>query len=448
MDPEEYWNEMLVDLPWLPKVQYVHEVTSDLILSWRDPQRLRLVMEDLQVFVVLTLGPPARWLGLSSPPLILGVELIVARQRRQGMGTQAMRVLMKLADDNGWGLVLEGPFNAKSRGMATKLGLCFAAQEFGAIYKSKVITFDDHPRHEAKVVANPLAGREMAAASAAPKKPKHEPRVAESAFTLESNFVTEVLRGGDETVRVRAHQRQAAFAIQDALKGKQGKAVLVQVPTGGGKTGMAVLSAYVVGAKRVLVVTPSQIISVQNYDAFAGRERSKRHDAEKPFMVKYGVFEDNPVEQHNIIPSIGIARKSRDIPGLRSRVVLIANAHKATERTTTKINDLPKDYDLVIIDEAHHYPAKTWKDLVKHFEGSNRLFLTATGDGLEGLGIEKIFQVSRQDLVRDGVIRDLNPLVEAVGPEDKTAVFKVSQCVLARPWVPHLPHAGDDACHS
>ena len=38
--------------------------------------------------------------------------------------------------------------------------------------------------------------------------------------------------------------------------------------------------------------------------------------------------------------------------------------------------DIPKDYDLVIVDEAQHYPARTWTALVNHFSNSNRLIWT------------------------------------------------------------------------
>ena len=45
---------------------------------------------------------------------------------------------------------------------------------------------------------------------------------------------------------------------------------LVVLPTGCGKTGVAVLSAFVLNAKRVLVVTPSAKVSDQILEAFCG----------------------------------------------------------------------------------------------------------------------------------------------------------------------------------
>jgi len=66
---------------------------------------------------------------------------------------------------------------------------------------------------------------------------------------------------------------------------------------------------------------------------------------------------------------------------------MVVNAHKVGSKSRVAIEgtlllitnkDLPRNYDLVIVDEAHHYPAKTWKLLVDYFSNTNRLFLTAT----------------------------------------------------------------------
>jgi superfamily II DNA or RNA helicase len=38
----------------------------------------------------------------------------------------------------------------------------------------------------------------------------------------------------------------------------------------------------------------------------------------------------------------------------------------------------PEHFDLVIIDEAHHYPAITWLGIVHHFPLASKLFFTAT----------------------------------------------------------------------
>ena len=54
---------------------------------------------------------------------------------------------------------------------------------------------------------------------------------------------------------------------------------------------------------------------------------------------------------------------------------MIANAHKFGGKSWIKIEDIPKNnFDLVIVDKAHHYPADTWRLLVDLFDRSKRIF--------------------------------------------------------------------------
>ena len=69
-------------------------------------------------------------------------------------------------------------------------------------------------------------------------------------------------------------------------------------------------------------------------------------------------------------------KHSRDIIRNLLYPLMVVNAHKIGGTSRVKIEDIPSD-DLVIVDEAHHYPAPTWKLLVDHFHNSQCLFLTA-----------------------------------------------------------------------
>ncbi len=42
------------------------------------------------------------------------------------------------------------------------------------------------------------------------------------------------------------------------------------------------------------------------------------------------------------------------------------------------VREILADFDTVIVDEAHHYPAATWKNFVQVFKGKKVIFLTAT----------------------------------------------------------------------
>ena len=75
-----------------------------------------------------------------------------------------------------------------------------------------------------------------------------------------------------------------------------------------------------------------------------------------------------------------------------------------------KIENIPSNgYDLVIVDEAHHYPAPTWKTLVDHFDKSRRLFITATPKykGEPIFPYEPCFTLPREVAVQSGIIRNI-----------------------------------------
>jgi len=67
---------------------------------------------------------------------------------------------------------------------------------------------------------------------------------------------------------------------------------------------------------------------------------------------------------------------------------------------------------LVIVDEAHHYPAETWKTIVDHFKNAKKVFLTATPEnkGEDILPNQERYvchTVTRRELVSQGIIRDI-----------------------------------------
>ena len=121
------------------------------------------------------------------------------------------------------------------------------------------------------------------------------------------------------------------------------------LPTGCGKTGVAVLASYALNASRVLVITPSIIISRQIYAAY------------DDFMFDCKIFPKTPRNAQNKLPTVSLIKKSSEVRAGMKSMVMVVNA-KIGGQSSVPIEDIPRDgHDLVIIDEAHHYPAPTWK---------------------------------------------------------------------------------------
>ncbi len=222
---------------------------------------------------------------------------------------------------------------------------------------------------------------------------------------------------------VYQHQIKAIKKINKFFTKPENKCgcTLAVLPTGCGKTGIAVLSAYVLAAKRVLVVTPSLIIKEQMEENFFCEKNG--------YLVKRNIITDS--ETHVLPPRFEIG-KAKDIDKFlySTNPIMVVNIQKFGEKSID-IETIPKDkFDLVIVDEAHHYPAATWTRLINRFEHAKRLFLTATpkykGEDITYLppgktAPEKMFKCytyPKEDAIRDGVIRDVKFVEEPANNDD------------------------------
>jgi DNA repair protein RadD len=200
------------------------------------------------------------------------------------------------------------------------------------------------------------------------------------------------------------------------------KIALIVLPTGTGKSGVASLAPYVLEAKRVLILTPSSIITNQLFSDLCGFMG-------ETFYERRGIIASNQIDRDAFIEQgykvkggLSGDQFTREASSFK---LVIANAHKFGSKSAMKIEDIPNTlFDLVIVDEAHHYPARTWKDIVDHFRTAKKVFLTATpirthknkltsivgaslSDQLERF---TAFNYTRQDAIEAGIIRDLDPL--------------------------------------
>ena len=226
----------------------------------------------------------------------------------------------------------------------------------------------------------------------------------------------------DEKVSLYPHQVEAVLKLHDYFdpqkyRPNSSNIALVVLPTGCGKTGVAVLASYALNASRVLVITPSIIISRQIHAAYGN------------FLIEHGVISNTPDVVQAVLPTRSLIKKSTEIRDGMSSMVMVVNAHKIGGQSSVRIEDIPRDgYDLVIVDEAHHYPAPTWKLLVDHFSNSRRLFLTATPEhkGKPILEIPPCYELKRGVAVDRGIIRDV--MFDETTGGDEEYQYSVSYC--------------------
>ena len=140
---------------------------------------------------------------------------------------------------------------------------------------------------------------------------------------------------------------------------------IVSLPTGYGKTAVIMALPFVLGAKRLLVVEPSDVL----------RRQTSAHFGALSTLRKLNV--------------LGAGTPDPAVKGQKGRLTTAAEWAEledydvvvSTPASTSPVNEprSPDDlFDLVIFDEAHHAPADTWKAYLDHYRTARFVFLTAT----------------------------------------------------------------------
>ncbi len=104
-----------------------------------------------------------------------------------------------------------------------------------------------------------------------------------------------------------------------------------------------------------------------------------------------------------------LINQGREIGDLAENLVIV-NAHKFATHSSIDWDKLNrKSFNLLIVDEAHHFPAPTWNNIVSYFN-CKTIFLTATPfrKGQPILTEQNgniCFQISLNELMNGGIIR-------------------------------------------
>jgi superfamily II DNA or RNA helicase len=185
---------------------------------------------------------------------------------------------------------------------------------------------------------------------------------------------------------------------------------IITMPTGSGKTAVLMSSAFVLRSRRALVITPSRIVREQIADEF----RILR------VLRTLGVV-DPGLPTPSVYPVVGTVQTARDWAELSHHDVIVSLPNSISPGIAG-VSGPPADFfDLVLIDEAHHGPARTWRALLDRLQSAKQVHFTATPfrrDRRELSGkLAYIYQL--RDAYRDGVFGQLDyQAVSPAGGED------------------------------
>lgn len=167
---------------------------------------------------------------------------------------------------------------------------------------------------------------------------------------------------------LREPQREAYLRTYEFFQSGKNKAIL-QIPVGCGKSGLAAILPLGIAKGRVLIIAPNLTIRKNLYEAMDITNR------QKCFWRKAKVLADaqmasGPLACTLETGNISVAEKAH---------VVITNIQQLATNVDKWLTQFPdKFFDMIIVDEAHHSAADSWKKVLERFPEAKVIHMTAT----------------------------------------------------------------------
>lgn len=211
----------------------------------------------------------------------------------------------------------------------------------------------------------------------------------------------------EDTPGFHRAQLGAIFGIASHFSLRTEPAIVV-MPTGSGKTAVLMASAFLLRAKRILVLTPSQLVRAQIAEEFK----------EFALLRSLGAIPDG-IGNPNVIEITKRMDSSEQWEAIEAFDVAVATPNSVSP-AIAQVSAPPDDlFDLILVDEAHHSPASTWRNTLSAFPNAKTVLVTATPFRRDRKEISGRFAYvyPLREARKDGVFGDI--LFVPVEPEGK-----------------------------
>jgi superfamily II DNA or RNA helicase len=218
-----------------------------------------------------------------------------------------------------------------------------------------------------------------------------------------------------DTPGFRTPQRGALHAIGAHFSHRAAPAI-VTMPTGSGKTPVLMATPFLLRAERALVITPSRLVREQIVERFSQLD---------PLRVM-GVL-DRTLPLPSVWNAEGRVQTLHQWEMLRRYDVVVGIPNSLSPGIEGIPAPPPDLFDVVLIDEAHHSPARTWTELLAGFPDARRVLFTATPfrtDRLEIVG-EFLYTYELREAYEDGVFGALE-YVPVDAPDGEAADLAIA----------------------
>ncbi|MBN7435543.1 DEAD/DEAH box helicase family protein [Mycobacteroides abscessus subsp. abscessus] len=195
----------------------------------------------------------------------------------------------------------------------------------------------------------------------------------------------------------RAPQKGALGSLLSYWSLPHQNPAVISVPTGAGKSAIATAVPYLLGASRVLVVVPSRDLRKQLADDF------RNESVLRSIGARVGKGAPTVLEVTGLVDNWESLRGADVVVGLPQS---ISPANYETAPPT----DL---FDLVVIDEAHHAPAATWRAILDHHSTTRSVLLTATPQRRDGQRIpgDIVYHYPLRQALAERIYKEVQPVV-------------------------------------
>lgn len=172
----------------------------------------------------------------------------------------------------------------------------------------------------------------------------------------------------EDNASLRDPQREAYQRTFEFFKSGKNKAIL-QIPVGCGKSGLSSILPLGIAEGRALVIAPNLTIKNGLYDAMDITNRQKCF-WRKSNVLRNDQMLSGPLASTLDSGNITVANKSH---------IVITNIQQLATNVEKWLHQFSHDFfDMIIIDEAHHSAADSWKKVLSHFPKAKIIHLTAT----------------------------------------------------------------------
>ncbi len=167
---------------------------------------------------------------------------------------------------------------------------------------------------------------------------------------------------------LREPQREAYLRTYDFFQSGKNKAIL-QIPVGCGKSGLASILPLGIAKGRVLIIAPNLTIRKNLYEAMDITNR------QKCFWRKAKVLNDAQM----VSGPLACTLETGNISVAEKAHIVITNIHQLATNVDKWLTQFPdRFFDMIIIDEAHHSAADSWKKVLDRFPEAKVVHMTAT----------------------------------------------------------------------